>query len=73
MRHVPDGSEVIGTLLARQPGAARVLLDHGMHCAGSGIAPFETISEVCVIYGASLDQLLTDLRAVCVSAKEDTS
>ena len=70
MSLVPDVSyadETVAALLAREPRAARVLLDHGMHCVGCAIAPFETLAEICVIYGVSLEQLIVDLRGRCTS------
>jgi hybrid cluster-associated redox disulfide protein len=76
MSRVPDVShaeETVAALLARDPRAARVLLDHGMHCVGCAIAPFETLSEICTIYGVSLEQLLADLRSHCASKKEETT
>ena len=74
MSPIPDvthADEVVATLLAREPQAARILLSHGMHCVGCAIAPFETLAEVCVIYGVSLERLLADLRDQCERAKED--
>jgi len=48
-------------LLARRPGAAGVLVSHGMHCIGCAIARFETIAEACAIYGVSAEQLLLEI------------
>jgi hybrid cluster-associated redox disulfide protein len=76
MSLVPDVShaeETVAALLAKDPRAARVLLDHGMHCVGCAIAPFETLSEICTIYGVSLEQLLADLRNLCASNNEETT
>jgi hybrid cluster-associated redox disulfide protein len=76
MSLAPDVSyeeETVAALLARDPRAARVLLDHGMHCVGCAIAPFETLSEICTIYGVSLEQLLADLRSHCASEKGETT
>lgn len=76
MSLVPDVSyadETVAALLAREPRAARVLLDHGMHCVGCAIAPFETLAEICVIYGVSLEQLRVDLRDHCASEKRETT
>ena len=70
---VRDADETVAALLAREPRAARVLLDHGMHCVGCVIAPFETLSEICTTYGVSLEQLLADLRTHCASEKEETT
>jgi hybrid cluster-associated redox disulfide protein len=72
---VPDVSyadETVAALLVREPRAARVLLDHGMHCVGCAIAPFETLAEICVIYGVSIEQLIAELRAPCAEKKEIT-
>jgi hybrid cluster-associated redox disulfide protein len=33
-----------------------------MHCVGCAIAAFETLAEVCLVYGVPLEQLLEDLR-----------
>jgi hybrid cluster-associated redox disulfide protein len=74
MSLVPDVSyadETVAALLAREPRAARVLLDHGMHCVGCAIAPFETLAEICVIYGVSLEQLIVELRDHCASGKKE--
>lgn len=76
MSLVPDVSyadETVAALLAREPRVARVLLDHGMHCVGCAIAPFETLAEICVIYGVSLEQLLVDLRDHCALEKRETT
>ena len=65
MSLAPDMScadETVAALLAREPRAARVLLSHGMHCVGCAIAPFETLAEICLIYGVSLEQLMVELR-----------
>ena len=65
MSPIPDvalADEAVAALLIREPGAARVLLSHGMHCVGCAIAPFETLAEACLIYGVPLARLLEDLR-----------
>ena len=72
----PDASyadETVAALLAREPRAARVLLDHGMHCVGCAIAPFETLAEICVVYGVSLEQLIGALRSHCASEERETT
>jgi hybrid cluster-associated redox disulfide protein len=76
MSFAPDVScadETVATLLAREPRAARVLLSHGMHCVGCVIAPFETLGEICAIYGVPLQQLLVDLRDHCASETRETT
>jgi len=69
---VSYANETVAALLAREPRAARVLLDHGMHCVGCAIAPFETIAEICAIYGVSLERLLVDLRDHGASETRET-
>jgi hybrid cluster-associated redox disulfide protein len=74
MSLAPDVSyadETVAALLAREPRAARVLLDHGMHCVGCAISPFETLAEICVIYGVSVEQLIVELRAHCTPEKRE--
>lgn len=76
MSRLPDVSyanETVAALLAREPRAARVLLDHGMHCVGCAIAPFETLAEICVIYGVSLEQILVELRDHGASEERETT
>lgn len=48
-------------LLASRPGAAGVLVRHGMHCIGCAIGRFETVAEACAIYGVSAEQLLLEI------------
>ena len=71
MPDVSCADETVAALLAREPRAARVLLDHGMHCVGCAIAPFETVAEICVIYGVSLEQLIVELRSHCASEEKE--
>ena len=56
-----NGNDSVATILAESPHAARLLLNHGMHCVGCAIAPFETLAEACVIYGVNIDRLLLEL------------
>lgn len=55
--------ELVATLLERDPRAARILLNHGMHCVGCAIAPFETLADVCAVYGVPVARLLEELGA----------
>jgi hybrid cluster-associated redox disulfide protein len=59
---VINTQETVSALLARDPRAARILRNHGMHCVGCAIAPFETLAEVCLVYGVPLERLLEELR-----------
>jgi hybrid cluster-associated redox disulfide protein len=62
MSEMINGHETVSALLLRDPHAARVLVNHRMHCVGCAIAPFETLAEVCLVYGVPLEQLLAELR-----------
>jgi hybrid cluster-associated redox disulfide protein len=55
-------TNTIADLLAAHPSAARVLVDHRMHCVGCDIAPFETIGDACAIYGINSGEFFADLR-----------
>jgi hybrid cluster-associated redox disulfide protein len=59
---VISAHDTVSVLVARDPRAARILLNHGMHCVGCAIAPFETLAEVCAVYGLPLESLLDELR-----------
>ena len=61
MSEIINEHETVSALLARDPRAARVLLNHRMHCVGCVIAPFETLAEACVVYGVPLEQLVEEL------------
>ena len=54
--------EMVSDLLTRHPRAARVLVNHGMHCVGCAIARFETLAEACAVYGIPVERLLDELR-----------
>jgi hybrid cluster-associated redox disulfide protein len=56
-----DTPETLSALLARNPRTARILLNHGMHCVGCAIAPFETLAEACAVYGVPVERLLVEL------------
>jgi hybrid cluster-associated redox disulfide protein len=56
-------STTVADVLRKRPLAARVLLNHRMHCLGCEIAPFETLEEACGIYGVSVRDLLAELNA----------
>src|SRR5438132_5012253 len=56
-------STTVANVLLRRPLAARILVNHRMHCVGCAIAAFETLEEACEIYGVSLGHLLAELNA----------
>ena len=63
-------NDTIAKLLSTYPVAARVLVGHRMHCVGCDIAPFETITDACIIYGVSVDDVFTEIHHA-IAAQED--
>ena len=61
-REMVNTDDMVSALLIRHPRAARVLLNHGMHCVGCAIARFETLAEACAVYGVPVEGLLDELR-----------
>jgi hybrid cluster-associated redox disulfide protein len=61
------GDETVTVLLDRDPLAARVFLRRGMQCVGCALAPFETLAEVCGVYGMPLEELLEELHLTSTS------
>ena len=60
----------VADVLLRRPLAARILVNHRMHCVGCAIAPFETLEEACGIYRVSLQHLLAELNATTIESPE---
>ncbi len=65
--------ETMAELLAGRPGAAGVLVSHGMHCVGCAIARFETVAEACAIYGVSAEQLLLEIDHQAAQRQRSTT
>jgi hybrid cluster-associated redox disulfide protein len=57
-----DAELTIETLLSTRPGAAEVLLRHGMACVGCAMARFETLAEAAREYRLDLSALVAELR-----------
>lgn len=73
MLEMVNSDERVSALLARNPKAARVLLDHGMHCIGCAIARFETLAEACAIYSIPLERLLSDLNVATRTERNENT
>jgi hybrid cluster-associated redox disulfide protein len=58
----PEADCTIDQLLEARPGAARILLRHGMACVGCPMARFETVAEAAREYRVDLGTLLKELR-----------
>ena len=59
-------STTVADVLLRRPLAARILINHRMHCVRCAITPCETLEEACEIYGVSLRHLLAELNDTTV-------
>ena len=66
-------TRVADVLLRRPLAAARILVNHRMHCVGCAIAPFETLEEACDIYRVSLQHLLAELNATRMESPDGES
>jgi hybrid cluster-associated redox disulfide protein len=55
-------STLVADVLLKWPLAPRILMSRRMHCVGCAIAPFETLTEACEIYGVSVRDLLAELN-----------
>ena len=55
----------IGELVLNHPVAAAVLLEHGFHCIGCGLAAYETLEEGAAAHGfgeAAIDALVQEIK-----------
>lgn len=68
MKEYVTASTTVAEVLLKRPLAARILVNHRMHCVGCAIAPFETLAEACEIYGVSLRDLLAELNATALES-----
>ena len=66
------GRNGVGAPGQRSAGCA-CPLNHRMHCVGCAIAPFETLAEVCCVYGVPLKRLLSDLDAATKAERNDNT
>jgi len=60
----------IQSLLKKHPETLRVLLRHGIHCAGCYISGFHDIATVCDEHDIPVDVLLTELNAAVAPPTE---
>ena len=65
MAFVISRTSPIGDLVLNHPVAASVLLEHGFHCIGCGLAAYETIEEGAAAHGfddAAIDALVQEIK-----------
>ena len=63
----------IGELVLNCPVAASVLLEHGFHCIGCGLAAYETIEEGAAAHGfddAAIDALVQEIKDAAKKEEE---
>lgn len=55
---------LIMDIIAKNPDAADVLLDFGMHCVTCMAAAGETLEEACEVHGLDADTVVDALNAL---------
>jgi len=63
----------IGELVLNCPVAAAVLLEHGFHCIGCGLAAYETLEEGAAAHGfddAAIDALVGKIKDAAAREEE---
>ena len=65
MAFVISRTSPIGELVLNHPASASVLLEHGFHCIGCGLAAYETLEEGAAAHGfddAAIDALVQEIK-----------
>jgi len=63
MEHPSLGANlIVAEVLARWPQTIPVFIHHRLACVGCVMAPFETLTEVTLIYHLDLDCFLRELQ-----------
>lgn len=63
----------LGELVSKYPQAARVMLEHGLHCIGCHMAAMETIEEGAKSHGMSaeeIDKMIKEMNKIILK-KDD--
>jgi len=60
----PQPDWTIDAVLDAHPGAAQILVRHGMACVGCVMARFETLADAAREYRIPLKSLLKELRSI---------
>jgi hybrid cluster-associated redox disulfide protein len=66
----------IGELAMSHPAAVAVLMEHGFHCIGCGLADYETVEEGAMAHGfddAEVDVLVKKMNAAIESSSRTTA
>ncbi len=73
MAFVISRASPIGELVLNHPVAAAVLLEHGFHCIGCGLAAYETLEEGAAAHGfddAAIDALVLEIQEAAKKEEE---
>jgi len=65
MAFVISRTSPIGELVLNHPVSASVLLEHGFHCIGCGLAAYETLEQGAAAHGfddAAIDALVQEIK-----------
>jgi hybrid cluster-associated redox disulfide protein len=66
-------ASLIGELVMNCPVAASVLLEHGFHCIGCGLAAYDTLESGAAIHGlddAAIDALVREIKDAAKNEEE---
>jgi len=73
MAFVISRTSPIGELVLNHPVSASVLLEHGFHCIGCGLAAYETLEEGASAHGfdeAAIDALVQEIKDAAAHEEE---
>jgi len=73
MAFVISRTSPIGELVLNHPVSASVLLEHGFHCIGCGLAAYETLEEGAAAHGfdeAAIDALVQEIKDAAAHEEE---
>ena len=60
----------IGDVVKKYPETVPVFFQHGLHCIGCHVSPFESVEDGCKTHGIDADILVKALNASIVEGKQ---
>lgn len=63
MSNTITADTLIGDILQKNPNAAPILMEIGMHCLGCPASQMESLSEACAVHGVDVTEILAKLNA----------
>ena len=61
----------IGDVVKSHPETVPVFMQHGLHCIGCAVAPFESIAEGAAAHGIDVEALMSDLNKATQAEQVD--